>query len=235
MSANFGEMFYKRLPELYRTEDVNPNLSPATPLHNFLRVMGAGFDEMHDYINDFENIYDIDQCPAELLDFLLAEAGLPITHDATEKEKRIILRDLPYLIRNKGSKDVLEFIARTFVGDVYVEAERRVIAPTNYIDITLYYSTTIENITAKLDRLTRYIEHFRPLNHYITFSALPDSFFKYTVARKATYSYVDNLIDSYIVSAIDSSLMDEGAILGGKRLLGTGFRLGYYPHIDILT
>lgn len=113
---DFSKMLYEKLPEIYRREDANMLPLPY-PLKRFLKVLGAGFDEVQKYIEDFRNVQNVDTCPKELLPLLAQQFGLDFPYDMDEASQRKFIKVLPVLYSNKGTEDAFKFLAREIFGE----------------------------------------------------------------------------------------------------------------------
>jgi hypothetical protein len=118
--VDFGEFLYNRLPEIYRTEDANNSYT----LEKFLDVLNeGGFKTIIDKLNGLDNLIDIDNIPAEYLKHTCSLFGfdystLDDSYNPVLPEwfiRRLLSNIMP-LLRKKGTKSCINYIARELTG-----------------------------------------------------------------------------------------------------------------------
>lgn len=114
---NLKSSLYEKLPTIYRDCDNVVSQSNPYPLKRYLEVLGGGFDELERYLQDFNNLRDVDKCPKDLLPNFAKMYGLDFPYDMDEQTQRKFLKVLPILYTKKGTEDAFKFLAREIFGE----------------------------------------------------------------------------------------------------------------------
>lgn len=110
---NIGEYLYQRLPELYRRRDTEQGIDYA--LYRFLQVFNeGGFSTLLKEMITLYDILQVDKMPSEVVPLLGQLLGYAYREDLEEDIQRKIIQNLIELYKRKGTKSVLNFIAREF-------------------------------------------------------------------------------------------------------------------------
>ena len=139
---DFTKYLYESLPAIYRLEDVHQDYT----LKRYLDVLG---DYMNFVCNETEGImglYDVDKMPVNFLKRYASLFDFPLYEDMTEEFQRKLLANLVPILRRKGTREVIEFIAREVTGcDINViEGDSRAFATwSDPLDLPLGYDTPI--------------------------------------------------------------------------------------------
>ena len=154
-NINFADYMYSKLPEIHRILDNTPIAKKV--LYRYLSALDEG--ALRRVFNSILILYDItneDKCPKEVLPLLAKMLGYNYIDEVEERVQRKIIANLIELYKRKGTKSVINFIAREFTkGDVEViEMEHRIFrtwSPTsNEIPSSQYViSKTLEDRVTK--------------------------------------------------------------------------------------
>lgn len=185
--SDFGELLYKRLPEIYREKD--KELFRPYVLRDYLSILGASFDEFLTYTEDLRNLFDVDLQDEVFLNPSIKLLGASFPYSMTDSEKRGLIKILPTLYENKGNSRVFTYLAQLFFGtNATVSVLRGVFSDSYFVDnsYTLcdtFYTvgtndrrilitvTFYENIDfdAALVKFLILAEQFRPVNTLFAF------------------------------------------------------------------
>lgn len=124
---DFGQYLYDRLPEIYHKRDSEEGIDFA--LLRFLQTLNEG--GITTLFNEMLELYDIlqvDKMPSEVVPLVGQLLGYEYRDDLEEDIQRKIIQNLIELYKRKGTKSVLNFIAREFTkfDTKVVETEYRI-------------------------------------------------------------------------------------------------------------
>lgn len=105
---------YERLPDIYRSRDIEENINYT--LKKYLGVLQEELNTLGKDTIALENLYDLEKCPKEFLPIISKMLGYDYIDEVNEGVQRKILSALFYLYKRRGTKQVLEYIAREFTG-----------------------------------------------------------------------------------------------------------------------
>lgn len=207
MTLDFGEVLYKRLPEVYRRKD--KELQSPYQLQEYLNILGAGFDEFNTYVTDLINAYDVDLQPDVFLSHGIKMLGFDFPYTMTALEKRGLIKMLPLFYINKGNVRIFSYLARLIFGEdtdvliyrgvtnlgaytnnaSYVTNSTFIVTgTTRNIEIRITLSGGIEDFDAKLAKFLILAEDFRPVNSVWLF--------KFTIVFERTVEFALASVDS---------------------------------------
>lgn len=109
---DFTKYLYESLPAIYRLEDAHQSFT----LKKYLEVLG---DYLNFVCNETEGIlglYDVDKMPVNFLKRYASLFDFPLYDDMPEDVQRKLLGNLVPILKRKGTKEVIEFVAREVTG-----------------------------------------------------------------------------------------------------------------------
>nr|DAI99404.1 MAG TPA: tail protein [Caudoviricetes sp.] len=139
---DFTKYLYESLPAIYRLEDIHQSYT----LKRYLDVLG---DYMNFVCNETENImdlYDVDKMPVNFLKRYASLFDFPLYEDMPEALQRRLLSNLVPILRRKGTREVIEFVAREVTGcDINViEGDSRAFATwSDPLDLPVGYNVPL--------------------------------------------------------------------------------------------
>ena len=199
---DFTKYLYESLPAVYKMEDVHQDFT----LKRYLDVLGHYMNFVCVETSEIANLHDVDKMPVNFLRRYASLFDFPLYEDMPEELQRKLLSNLVPILRRKGTREVIEFVAREVTGcDINViEGDSRVFAtwsnplelPSGYdVPVTFeegqvlpyrYYGTQ------DTDRFTTYVSIIADLvGGMLTEEELRE---KENVLRK----YLKDLIPSYL-------------------------------------
>ncbi len=232
----FGEMLYKRLPEIYKQKDKDAEI--PNQLKNYLEILGVSYDDFYAYTQDLAFIYDIDKVDTSMLSSIVKYLGFKFPYNMTDLEKRNLIKLLPLLYENKGNERVFTYLGRLIFGNSCTVNVGRflesftflstdgynlsdslylVAKPTKTILVNVEFEDELSNIDARVLKYNLFAEEFRPVNTVINFlfstlhsdicTTTSEDFYQDNVST----SYLEALSSSIFVTYKDSliSMQDE--------------------------
>ena len=108
----FGQYLYKCLPSVYRVRDQEVNYT----LKRYLDALGESLDSIEKETHDILTLLDVEKMEARFLPFYASMFGLTYDYDVPEDFQRRLLAHIVEMYRRKGTKAVIEFVARELTG-----------------------------------------------------------------------------------------------------------------------
>ena len=249
---NLWEFLYdKRLPEVYKTYD-KESVSNM-PLKRLMQVFGVGFGYMENTIDNISKVYDIDNCPAELLSHVADTIGFSFPYALTDREQRKFLKALPKLYKAKGTPRAFEYLAREIFGEgssveAYKATYKEGMSPKEWrkIYIEVSYNNEQFDLGKKQEYFRAFSELVRPVNTslisiltgYLADKYNPelidDQFVKDTITETIVEEPYNSkqISESYMTQVVK---IDETSKLDGEMCLDKGFRLDDFDYPGYLA
>ena len=139
MELDLATWMYERLPTMMRYRDKDGHLK------NLISVLAEGLVGIREDVENFVQLVDVDNCPAELLPNLGAMLGFEFPYDLPEDQQRNFIRSIVSLYRVKGTSMALKFVASRLIGGgfrITVENEDHV-AKTFDVKLTADQDSTL--------------------------------------------------------------------------------------------
>ena len=110
--GEFGQYLYKCLPSMYRVRDQEVGYT----LKRYLDALGDSLDSIEKETHDILTLLDVEKMEARFLPFYASMFGLTYDYDVPEDFQRRLLAHIVEMYRRKGTKAVIEFVARELTG-----------------------------------------------------------------------------------------------------------------------
>lgn len=110
--GEFGQYLYKCLPSIYRVRDQEVDYT----LKRYLDALGDSLDSIEKETHDILTLLDVEKMEARFLPFYASMFGLTYDYDVPEDFQRRLLAHIVEMYRRKGTKAVIEFVARELTG-----------------------------------------------------------------------------------------------------------------------
>lgn len=139
MALDLATWMYEHLPAMMRYRDENEHLK------NLISVLAEGLVGIREDVENFVQLVDVDNCPAEMLPHLGAMLGFEFPYDLPEDQQRNFIRSIVSLYRVKGTPMALKFVASRLIGGgfrITVENEDHV-AKTFDVKLTADQDSTL--------------------------------------------------------------------------------------------
>ena len=109
---DFTKYLYDSLPAIYRIEDVHQDFT----LKRYLDVLGHYMNFVCNETESITGLYDVDKMPVNFLKRYASLFDFPLYEDMSEELQRKMLSNLVPILRRKGTREVIEFVAREVTG-----------------------------------------------------------------------------------------------------------------------
>lgn len=161
---DFKQQLYNDLPKIYR------ELDEQGDLEDFLKIFGETANLMLDEVQDYDNLFKVNDVDAKYLPYLAEMLGFTFPYDIPEEEQRKFVKVMPELYARKGTASCFEYLAReifdwdveTDRGMVYNELETHKV---NRVKLDFYIKTFEDPfLESKVDNFMKFAELFRPVN-----------------------------------------------------------------------
>lgn len=110
--TRLGSHLYNRLPRLYRFADSETDYTLA----RFLDALGGSLDYTYNSVEEILKLLDVEKMDVRFLPFYARMFGVTYENDVPEEFQRKFLANLVDIFKRKGTKEVIEFIAREITG-----------------------------------------------------------------------------------------------------------------------
>ena len=185
-----SQLYFKKLPEIYRTEDYNLG---DTPLLRYLRtVVSGGIFPAYKEANNILNLIDPLTCPEEFLPYLYETFGLSYYQRVDTKYHRIALKNISEILKRRGTYNGVRYIVQLFSGlDCHMVYKRM----TDERRLTVYIDAPDSESIVKLENSASAIREYLVsyfIPHYINVIVKARSINKSAILQKT------NNIRSYV-------------------------------------
>jgi len=107
LEKSFSDYLYNLLPRVYRKKDINTELK-----RYITTLVEAGLQESLNNTLDLSKLLDPATCPTKYLPYLFSNYGVVYEPDIDEDFQRSFLGNIAEVLRKKGTRSVIKFIAR---------------------------------------------------------------------------------------------------------------------------
>ena len=109
---NFKHYLYESLPEVYREKDIDTGFT----LKRYLEALGEGLDIVNQDTTLLLQLLDVERMDKKYLSHFAKMFGVEYGEDVPEEFQRKFLANLIDIYKRKGTREVIEFIAREITG-----------------------------------------------------------------------------------------------------------------------
>lgn len=211
-----GDNFMATFSEIYQERD--------SFFHRFLSVMSSEYNDFQRKIDNKHELLDIDKAPLELLEMYAGWFGININGGfLTEEKMRLLMHNIAFLTRRKGTKEALERAVEIVLGEKPSIIERNLIdesgnSAENKVINELYgespYDILILTTVAIKDEekkhLLGFLEQFKPVRCNM------DVIFLKTNAELDNYTYLG--INAKL-SGEQEAVLDDALELDQMRIM----------------
>lgn len=205
---NFGEYLYSQLPAYYRYRDIETEYT----LERYLKCLGEYLSVVFEETDDIKDLLDVEKMPSKFLPYYAKMFGIKIYDDIPEDFQRKLLANIVPILKRKGTRDVIEFVARELTGyDVDVTEGNEYAFKTwineVYLPLGAKQSLTFEDTQTIHYRYAGSEETSR----FIVFVEIHTTELEATVSDELIRRYLKDLVPSYInvVFVLNQHLIDE--------------------------
>lgn len=205
---DFGNYLYKQLPAYYRYRDIETEYT----LERYLKCLGEYLNVVFEETDDIKDLLDVEKMPSKFLPYYAKMFGIKIYDDISEDFQRKLLANIVPILKRKGTRDVIEFVARELTGYDVDITEGNEYAFKTWVDevelplgakqsLTFAETQTIHYRYAGSELTSRFIVYVEI--HTLEMEA--------TISEELIRRYLKDLVPSYInvVFVLNQHLIDE--------------------------
>lgn len=205
---DFSNYLYKQLPAYYRYRDIETEYT----LERYLKCLGEYLNVVFEETDDIKDLLDVEKMPSKFLPYYAKMFGIKIYDDISEDFQRKLLANIVPILKRKGTRDVIEFVARELTGYDVDITEGNEYAFKTWVDevelplgakqsLTFAETQTIHYRYAGSELTSRFIVYVEI--HTLEVEA--------TISEELIRRYLKDLVPSYInvVFVLNQHLIDE--------------------------
>lgn len=206
---NFGEYLYNQLPAHYRYRDIETEYT----LERYLQCLGEYINVVFEETDDIKDLLNVEKMPSKFLPYYAKMFGIKIYDDISEDFQRKLLANIVPILKRKGTRDVIEFVARELTG--------------YDVDITegheYAFKTWIQNVYLPLgSKQSLTFDSTQAIHYRYAGSELTSRFIVYveihttdigaTISEELIRRYLKDLVPSYVnvVFVLNQHYVDTG-------------------------
>ena len=211
-----GDNFMNLFPEIYREKN--------SFFHRYLSIFSSMYNDFQYDIDHAEELVEPDKMPIQFVEMYLKMFGVDVKGGyVNEDVMRMLLKEIAWLMANKGTRRCIERLCEMFIGETPVIVERNVMNKYlrqsetevyndlygyNPYDVTLLINAKIE--LEKRIQLLRLLEQFKPVRCRLAVVFLENTgvLDGYSYLNHNTYVY-----GSSFAELDDEQLMDGTVII----------------------
>lgn len=110
--SKYGKYLYDSLPRIYRQKDAEY----GNTLQRYLEALGEGFDLIDNETGKITTLTDVENVELKFLPFYSSMFGVDYDFNVPEEYQRRLLANIVDINKRKGTKSVIEFLARELTG-----------------------------------------------------------------------------------------------------------------------
>lgn len=202
-----GDNFMNLFPEVYREKN--------SFFHRYLSIFSSMYNDFQYDIDRVDELLEPDKMPVQLVEMYLKMFGVDVNGGyINEDVMRMLLKDIAWLMSNKGTRRCIERLCELFIGETPIILERNVmnrylrqsqadvynnLYGSNPYDVTLLIKSNVE--LEKRRQLLHLLEQFKPVRCRLSVVFLENA------GVLDGYSYLDH--NAYVYSSSDAQLDDE--------------------------
>lgn len=202
-----GDNFMGLFPEVYREKN--------SFLHRYLSIFSSMYQDFQNDIDHMDDLVEPDKMPPQLLEMYLKWFGVDVAGGyISEDVMRTLLKEVAWLMANKGTKRCIHRICELFIGEKPVILERNMMSPyltqsetevyndlygDGPYDVTMLVISRVELTTRR--QLIHLLEQFKPVRCRLAVVFLGST------GVLDDYNYLDN--NAYVYSGNVADLDDE--------------------------
>ena len=112
MPNKIGEYLYNNLPSMYKTRDIETDYT----LQRYLNALGESMTTVEEEVRKILTLLDVEKMDSKYLPYYASMFGVTYSYDIPEDFQRKYLANLVNILKRKGTKSAIEFIAREITG-----------------------------------------------------------------------------------------------------------------------
>lgn len=211
-----GDNFMNLFPEVYREKN--------SFFHRYLSIFSSMYNDFQYNIDHAENLLEPDKMPIQLVEMYLKMFGVDVKGGyISEDVMRMLLKDIAWLMSNKGTRKCIERLCELFIGEIPIILERNImnryvrktetevynnLYGSNPYDVTLLIKSNVE--LGKRRQLLHLLEQFKPVRCRLAVVFLENT------GVLDGYSYLDH--NAYVYNSSDAQL-DDAQLMDGTVII----------------
>lgn len=205
---NFGKYLYDQLPAHYRYRDIETEYT----LERYLQCVGEFLNIVCKETGEIKDLLNVSKMPSKFLPYYAKTFGVTLYDDMPEDFQRKLLANIIPILKRKGTRDVIEFVAREITGyDVDVtegsEYAFRTWVDELYLPLGEKQGLTYSSIQAIPYRYAG----TDATSKFVVFIEIHTQEAEVTINEEIIRKYLMDLVPSYIkpVFVLNKHLVDE--------------------------
>lgn len=205
---DFGNYLYKQLPAYYRYRDIETEYT----LERYLKCLGEYLNVVFEETDDIKDLLDVEKMPSKFLPYYAKMFGIKIYDDISEDFQRKLLANIVPILKRKGTRDVIEFVARELTGyDVDITEGNEYAFKTWVDEIELPLGAKQSLTFAETQTIHYRYAGSELTSRFIVYVEIHTLEMEATISEELIRRYLKDLVPSYInvVFVLNQHLIDE--------------------------
>lgn len=205
---DFGNYLYKQLPAYYRYRDIETEYT----LERYLKCLGEYLNVVFEETDDIKDLLDVEKMPSKFLPYYAKMFGIKIYDDISEDFQRKLLANIVPILKRKGTRDVIEFVARELTGyDVDITEGNEYAFKTWVDEIELPLGAKQSLTYAETQTIHYRYAGSELTSRFIVYVEIHTLEVEATISEELIRRYLKDLVPSYInvVFVLNQHLIDE--------------------------
>lgn len=205
---DFGNYLYKQLPAYYRYRDIETEYT----LERYLKCLGEYLNVVFEETDDIKDLLDVEKMPSKFLPYYAKMFGIKIYDDISEDFQRKLLANIVPILKRKGTRDVIEFVARELTGYDVDITEGNEYAFKTWVDEVELPLGAKQSLTYAETQTIHYRYAGSELtSRFIVYVEIHTLEVEATISEELIRRYLKDLVPSYInvVFVLNQHLIDE--------------------------
>lgn len=205
---DFSNYLYKQLPAYYRYRDIETEYT----LERYLKCLGEYLNIVFEETDDIKDLLDVEKMPSKFLPYYAKMFGIKIYDDISEDFQRKLLANIVPILKRKGTRDVIEFVARELTGyDVDITEGNEYAFKTWVDEIELPLGAKQSLTYAETQTIHYRYAGSELTSRFIVYVEIHTLEVEATISEELIRRYLKDLVPSYInvVFVLNQHLIDE--------------------------
>ncbi len=205
---DFSNYLYKQLPAYYRYRDIETEYT----LERYLKCLGEYLNVVFEETDDIKDLLDVEKMPSKFLPYYAKMFGIKIYDDISEDFQRKLLANIVPILKRKGTRDVIEFVARELTGyDVDITEGNEYAFKTWVDEIELPLGAKQSLTYAETQTIHYRYAGSELTSRFIVYVEIHTLEVEATISEELIRRYLKDLVPSYInvVFVLNQHLIDE--------------------------
>lgn len=205
---DFGNYLYKQLPAYYRYRDIETEYT----LERYLKCLGEYLNVVFEETDDIKDLLDVEKMPSKFLPYYAKMFGIKIYDDISEDFQRKLLANIVPILKRKGTRDIIEFVARELTGyDVDITEGNEYAFKTWVGEIELPLGAKQSLTFAETQTIHYRYAGSELTSRFIVYVEIHTLEMEATISEELIRRYLKDLVPSYInvVFVLNQHLIDE--------------------------